>query len=112
MMKQNIEKAMKRIADLGMLIECIYEDTILGNFSEDRSRRMSQSDESEQKELLATVERDEQALRKAEQEKMDLRVFLKMTRKCSKLKELTPTIVNTLIKRIEVHNSAKDEDDR
>lgn len=112
MIKQNIEKATKRIANLDKLIERIYENTILGNLSEDRSRRMSQSDESEQKELLAAVEREEQALRKAEQEKVDLRVFLEMIRKCSKLKELTPTIVNTLIKRIEVHNSAKDDNSR
>ena len=111
-MKQNIEKSKKRIADLDKLIERIYEDTILGNLSEDRFRRMSQSYENEQKDLLAAVEHDEQALRKAEQEKVDLRVFLEMIRKCSDLKELTPTIVNTLIKRIEVHDSTKDENGR
>lgn len=42
----------------------------------------------------------------------DLRVFLEMIRKCSDLKELTPTIVNTLIKRIEVHASTKDKNGR
>ncbi len=111
-MKQNIEKSKKRIADLDKLIERIYEDTILGNLSEERFRRMSQSYESEQKELLAAVEHDEQALRRAEQEKVDLRVFLETIRKCVDLQELTPTIVNTLIKRIEVHNSTKDENGR
>ncbi len=111
-MKQNIEKSKKRIADLDKLIERIYEDTILGNLSEERFRRMSQSYESEQKELLAAVEHDEQALRRAEQEKVDLRVFLEIIRNCVDLKELTPTIVNTLIKRIEVHNSTKDENGR
>jgi len=30
-------------------------------------------------------------------------------RECTDLKELTPTLVNTLIKRIDVHNSTKDE---
>ncbi len=111
-MKQRIEKSKKRIADLDKLIEHIYEDTILGNLSEERFRRMSQSYESEQKELLAAVEHDEQSLRKAEQEKVDLRVFLETIRKCVDLQELTPTIVNTLIKRIEVHNSTKDENGR
>lgn len=61
------------------------------------------------KELLAAVEHDEQAVRKAEQEKVDLKVFLEAIRECTDLKELTPTIVNTLIKWIEVHNSVKDE---
>ena len=65
--------------------------------------------ESEQKELLATVESDEQTVKKAEQEKVDLKVFLDTIRKYTDLKELTPTIVNTLIKRIDVHNSVKDD---
>ncbi len=62
--------------------------------------------------MLAAVEHDEQSLRKAEQEKVDLRVFLETIRKCVDLQELTPTIVNTLIKRIEVHSSTKDENGR
>lgn len=70
---------------------------------------MSANYESEQKELLATVESDEQTVKKAEQEKVDLKVFLDTIRKCTDLKELTPTIVNTLIKRIDVHNSVKDD---
>ena len=48
--------------------------------------------------LLAAVEHDEQAVRKAEQEKIDLKVFTEAIRECTDLKELTPTIVNTLIK--------------
>ena len=47
--------------------------------------------------------------RKAVQEKINLNVFLTAIRECTDLKELTPTIVNTLIKRIDVHNSTKDE---
>ena len=38
-----------------------------------------------------------------------MKVFLEAIRECTDLKELTPTIVNILIKRIEVHNSVKDE---
>ena len=38
-----------------------------------------------------------------------MKVFLEAIRECTDLKELTPTIVNTLIKRIDVYNSVKDE---
>ena len=55
------------------------------------------------------MESDEQTVKTAEQEKVDLKVFLNTIRKCTDLKELTPTIVNTLIKRIDVHNSVKDD---
>ena len=92
-----------------MLIERIYEDNVLGKISDERFLRMSANYESEQKELLATVESDEQTVKKAEQEKVDLKVFLDTIRQCTDLKELTPTIVNTLIKRIDVHNSVKDD---
>ena len=109
-MKQNIEKSKRRIKELDMLIERIYEDNVLGKISDERFCRMSANYEKEQKELLAAVEHDEQAVRKAEQEKIDLKVFLEAIRECTDLKELTPTIVNTLIKRIEVHNSEKGED--
>lgn len=109
-MKQDIENAKRRIKELDMLIERIYEDNVLGKISDERFCRMSANYEKEQKELLAAVEHDEQAVRKAEQEKIDLRVFLEAIRECTDLKELTPTIVNTLIKRIEVHNSKKGED--
>lgn len=109
-MKQNIENSKRRIKELDMLIERIYEDNVLGKISDERFCRMSANYEKEQKELLAAVEHDEQAVRKAEQEKIDLKVFLEAIRECTDLKKLTPTIVNTLIKRIEVHNSEKGED--
>ena len=40
---------------------------------------------------------------------LNLNIFLEAIRECTDLKELTPTLVNTLIKRIDVHNSKKDE---
>ena len=108
-MKTKIEKSKQRIKELDMLIERIYEDNVLGKISDDRFYRMSANYEKEQKELLAAVEHDEQKVREAEQEKINLNVFLTAIRECTDLKELTPTIVNTLIKRIDVHNSTKDE---
>ncbi len=108
-MKTKIEKSKQRIKELDMLIERIYEDNVLGKISDDRFYRMSANYEQEQKELLAAVEHDEQKVREAEQEKINLNVFLTAIRECTDLKELTPTIVNTLIKRIDVHNSTKDE---
>ena len=95
----------------GKIIFSDYKmNDVLGKISDERFCRMSANYEKEQKELLAAVEHDEQAVRKAEQEKIDLKVFLEAIRECTDLKELTPTIVNTLIKRIEVHNSEKGED--
>ena len=62
---------------------------------------------TEQKELIAFTAKAEETLKAAEQDKVDLRVFLETIRKCTDIKELTPEIVNRLIRRIEVHKSAK-----
>lgn len=109
-LKLKASNSRKRIAELDKLIERIYEDNVLGKISDERFGRMSVNYEKEQKELLATLDSDEQAVREAEQEKVDLRVFLENIRKCTDLKELNPTIVNTLIKRIDVYNRVKGAD--
>lgn len=108
-MKQEFERSKKRIVELDKLIERIYEDNVLGKISDERFYRMSANYETEQKELLDAVNRTEQSIRKVEQEKIDLKVFLEAIRSCTDLKKLTPKIVNTLIKCIKVHNSVVDE---
>lgn len=108
-LKQKIEKAKKRITELDKLFSRIYEDNTLGKLDDARYARMSAAYEAEQKELLAAVESDEQTVREMEQEKIDLRSFLEAMRECTDVKELTPTLVNTLIRRIEIHDSTVDE---
>ena len=108
-LKQKIEKAKKRITELDKLFSRIYEDNTLGKLDDARYARMSAGYEAEQKELLATVESDEQTVHEMEQEKIDLRSFLEAMRECTDVKELTPTLVNKLIRRIEIHDSTVDE---
>lgn len=108
-LKLKIERSEKRIAELDKLFARIYEDNTLGKLDDARYARMSAGYEAEQKELLAAVESDEQTVREMEQEKIELKLFLETMRECTDLKELTPALVNTLIKRIEVHNSTVDE---
>ena len=40
----------------------------------------------------------------------DLKAFLENIRECTDIQKLTPTLVNTLIKKIEIFNSVKGED--
>lgn len=108
-LKLKIERSKKRIAELDKLFARIYEDNTLGKLDDTRYARMSAGYEAEQKELLAAVESDEQTVRDMEQEKIDLKLFLETMRECTDLKELTPALVNKLIRRIEVHNSTVDE---
>lgn len=104
-MKLKAEQSKKRIAELDKLIERIYTDNVMGKISDERFAIMSANFEVEQKELRESLSNLEQSIIDAETEKVDMKRFLETIRECTDLKELTPAIINTLIKRIEVHNS-------
>ena len=102
-----VENGKQRIKDLDVLISRIYEDNILGKLSDERFTRMSENYEAEQKELLSKVAESEAKLREMNKAGIDFKVLLKTLRDFTEIKELTPTIVNKLIQRIEVHNNDK-----
>lgn len=106
-LKSSIESGKRRIQDLDKLIERIYEDQVLGNISAERYARMSINYENEQRELVKRVDEDEKRLVSIEQTSLDLKTLLKVLRSSTAFEELTPTLVNSLIRRIEVHNNDK-----
>ena len=56
-----------------------------------------------QRSLKSETEAFESELLKEEERKTDLRLLLKIVRERTDIKELTPELVNTLIRRIEIH---------
>ena len=106
-MKAAIERNKRRIKELDKLIERIYEDNVLGKIPDARFSKMMASYEAEQNQLVTETAKTEESLKTMEQDKVDLRAFLETIRQCTDIKELTPAIVNRLIRRIEVHNSEK-----
>ena len=106
-LKLSMESRRKRIADLDKLFSRIYEDNVIGKLPDERYARMAAEYESEQKELLDKVREEEKHLSEMEQKSVDMRLLLQGLREFTDMKELTPTIVNKLIRRIEVHNPEK-----
>ena len=106
-MKATIERNKRRIKELDKLIERIYEDNVLGKIPDARFSKMMASYEAEQNQLVTETAKAEESLKTMEQDKVNLRAFLETIRQCTDIKELTPAIVNRLIRRIEVHNSEK-----
>ncbi len=104
-MRQRLTAAQSRITEIDRVISRLYEDNILGKISDERFAKMSSTYEAEQKALEAEVAEIEQKLRDADKACVDLRMLLKGLRDYTEVKELTPELVNTLIRRIEVHNS-------
>ena len=106
-LQQAVEDGTRRIAEIDRLIEKVFEQNAGGILSDERFAKMLQNYEKEQKALTQEVEENRQTLQNAEQRVMDLRLVLRTLREMTDIKELTPTLVNSLIERIEVHNSDK-----
>ncbi len=106
-LQQTVENGTKRIAEIDRLIERVFEQNAAGVLSDERFATMLRKYEQEQKTLSAEVSENQQTLQNAEQKAVDLRLVLRTLREITDVKELTPTLVNSLIERIEVHNNDK-----
>lgn len=105
--KQKLEQSQRRIREIDRLMTRMYEDNVCGRLPDDRYARMAEQYEAEQKELIASVSECEQTLSQMQKNTVDLRMLLKGLREFTDLRSLTPELVNTLIRRIEIHNAEK-----
>ncbi len=106
-MKLAVERDEKRIKNIDRLIKSLHEDKVLGELEDDRYTTLMAEYEKEQRELIASVAAMRKTLERTDQKAVDLRLLLKTLRELTDVNELTPTIVNSLIDRIEVHNNDK-----
>ena len=102
-MKRAVENNRKRIDEIDLLIERIYEDNVKGKITDERFMTMSRKFEEEQRSLKDETTVIEAELEKEAERKTDLRLLLKTVREQADIRELTPELVNTLIRRIEIH---------
>ena len=106
-MRQRLEADRKRLGELQELLPRLYEDYAFKRIQEDFYDKMSVMYTTEQKDLMRRIAETEKRLSETANEKIDLRMLLTGLRKFTDVGELTPEIVNMLIKRIEVHNSER-----
>ena len=99
-LKSKLEADRSRVKAIDKTIEKLFESNVEGIISNERFAKMTANYEAE-------ISDAEEALAKSEQAKTDLRLLLKGLREFMEVRELTPEIVNMLIRRIEVHNSDK-----
>ncbi len=102
-MKREIIRANRRVAELDALFRKVYEDNASGRLSDERYERLSRDYDCEQRRLQADVVRMEDDIAKGEEVTADFQAFLATVRKYTEVTELTPTIVNEFIRRIEIH---------
>lgn len=106
-LRAKTESAKQRISDLDKLFSRIYEDNILGKLSDERYSRMANEYEAEQKRLISEVEENEKVLIELQKQTVDMKMLYQGLMEFTEMKHLTPTVVNKLIERIEIHNNEK-----
>jgi len=106
-MQRTADNNRKRIKEIDRFIERIYEDNVNSKLSDERFMTMSGNYEAEQKRLLEETEALEAELSKEAKNSTDLRLLLKTIREQTDIKALTPELVNTLIRRIDIHAPIK-----
>ena len=105
--KKLLSQYEKRVKDIDSLIQHIYEDNISGKITDERFATLSMNYEKEQRDLKGKIDELTIKLNKTDQEETDLMVFIDKVRKYTKIKELTPEIVNELIDKIYVYEKIK-----
>lgn len=106
-LKQTVSQSENRIAEIDRMMIRIYEDNVNGRISDERFFTMRDQYEAEQSDLKAKLKADRAELTKAESKKEDMRFLLKTIRERTDSNALTPSLVNSLIERIETHNPEK-----
>ena len=107
-LRQTISTSERRIQAIDKAIEGLFEANISGKITDERFTKMTANYEKEQRELLKLVADGKKKLMDAEQTKVDLRLLMKALRDYTDIRQLTPEIVNALIRRIEVHSKDKE----
>lgn len=106
--KQNeLNRLMAREVELDGLFEKIYEDNVCGKLSDDRFVRMSKRYEDEQAEVQEKVKALKSELQKSQTKTMTGDMFIGSVRKYTRVRKLTPRMLNELIEKIEVYHSEK-----
>jgi hypothetical protein len=96
-------QAERRIEELKRLFKRIYEDRDKGDLSESRYKMLSHDYEQEQNDLQDRLLQLDEEITQQEEQAEDMDRFIGKARKYLDLQELTPTILNDMVKAVYVH---------
>ncbi len=102
-MRKELAQAQRRMNELDALFQRVYEDSVTGKLTEDRASKLTSGYEQEQAALKERVDALTAQLDEAQDKAQSVEKFLALVRRCTDIQELTPTIVNEFVERIDVH---------
>jgi hypothetical protein len=101
--KRQLAQIQSRIVELDRIIQRLYEDNVSGKLTDERFVKLSRNYEQEQHDLQAQSKALTEQISAGEQQTQGIDRFLALVRKHTQVDELTATLLNELVERIEVH---------
>lgn len=102
-----IEKDEKRIKELDHLFRKIYEDNVNGKLNDERFYKLSDGYEAEQEQLKQEIEALTAEVSEADTEATNVAKLIAVTKKYTRIDELTPEVLNAFVDKIVVHEREK-----
>ena len=98
-----------RDKELDSLFNRMYEDNVSGKIDDERFARMSKNYTEEQATIAIRLKILQVEMEKTDEKAIDSNTFISTVRKYTRVKKLTPQMLNELISLIEVHQSEKND---
>lgn len=105
--KRQLDQQTRRIAEIDAIILRLYEDVVKGKLTDDRFAKMSAAFEQEQKDLETTVAKLKETVMACENQKVNLKSFLKLVKSYTEPEQLTPEILRMFVEKIIIHEADK-----
>jgi hypothetical protein len=110
--QKQIEKDEKRIKELDRLFRKIYEDNVNGKLNDERFYKLSDGYEAEQEQLKQEIETLTAEVSEADTEATNVAKLIAVTKKYTRIDELTPEVLNAFVDKIVVHEREKKDGKR
>ena len=110
--RRQLTQAERRIEELDRLFKRIYEDNANGKLSDSRFQMLSDDYEQEQEELREKLLRLNEEINEQEEQTENIDRFISKVRKYLDLDELTPSVLNDMVKAVHVHAPDKSKGHR
>ena len=110
--RRQVTQAERRIEELDRLFKRIYEDNANGKLSDSRFQMLADDYEQEQEELREKLLRLNEEINEQEEQSENIDRFISKVRKYLDLDELTPAVLNDMVKAVYVHAPDKSKGHR
>ncbi|MDY4082391.1 MAG: recombinase family protein [Candidatus Metalachnospira sp.] len=105
--RRQLTQAERRIEELDRLFKRIYEDNANGKLSDSRFQMLSDNYEQEQEELREKLLQLNEEINQQEEQAENIDRFIGKVQKYLDLDELTPAVLNDMVKAVYVHTPDK-----